>query len=228
MAKFYIVGGYVRDKLLGVKSKDIDYSVEAGSFDAMRQAILDRGGEIFLETPEYFTIRARVPEVGAADFVLCRKDGQYGDHRRPDKVEMGTLYDDLARRDFTMNAIAIDEETGEYVDPFYGQTDIQMGVIRCVGQAEDRFREDALRLLRAVRFSFTKHMGFHEDVLFALKNQALLDLLDFVSVERIREELLKTMRGGGTLEVLKFLQRYHQLRDKIFQRGLWLMPTLKE
>lgn len=77
MACFFEVGGAVRDKLLGVQSKDIDYAVEAESFSAMRDAVIERGGKIFLETPQYLTIRAHVPKLGAADFVLCRKDGEY-------------------------------------------------------------------------------------------------------------------------------------------------------
>src|SRR4051812_9903063 len=109
-AKIYLVGGAVRDKIMNITPKDLDYSIECESFDAMRQYIIDRGGTIFLETPQYFTIRAKVPELGAADFVLCRRDGMYKDNRRPETVEVGTIFDDLARRDFTMNAIAIDEQ----------------------------------------------------------------------------------------------------------------------
>jgi tRNA nucleotidyltransferase (CCA-adding enzyme) len=227
MAKFYIVGGYVRDKLMGVKSKDIDYSVECESFDAMREEILARGGEIFLETPEYFTIRARVPRLGAADFVLCRKDGEYGDHRRPDKVEMGTIHDDLARRDFTMNAIAIDEEPGEYLDPFGGEKDIERGEIRCVGKVEDRFNEDALRILRAIRFKFTKKMRLTFEIRKALRDWQLVKLIEHVSIERVREEMLKIMRTD-TIQVLRFLEEFPLIRDATFGRGLWLMPTLKE
>lgn len=121
--KFYQVGGSVRDSFIGLKSKDIDYAVEAPSFDAMREAIKERGGEIFLETPQFLTIRANVPGMGACDYVLCRKDGEYVDGRRPETVTAGTILDDLARRDFTMNAIAIAED-GTILDPFDGRKDI--------------------------------------------------------------------------------------------------------
>ena len=89
-AKFFQVGGCVRDRLMGVPCHDIDFSVEAESFEAMREAILERGGTIYLDTPEFFTIRAKEPGLGTVDFVLCRKEGAYSDGRHPDKVEMGT------------------------------------------------------------------------------------------------------------------------------------------
>src|SRR5579859_2576372 len=148
MPNFYLVGGYVRDKILGIPSKDLDYSVEAASYEEMRQSIIDRGGTILLETPNFFTIRARIGKE-VSDYVLCRKDGAYSDSRHPDSVEHGTLHDDLARRDFTMNAIAIDSD-GNYIDPFNGISDIKNKLIRCVGNAQDRFDEDALRMLRAI------------------------------------------------------------------------------
>lgn len=224
-AKFYLVGGAVRDEIMGKKSKDLDYAVECASFDAMREAIVERGGTIFLETPQYFTIRAKVPAMGACDFVLCRKDGKYEDGRRPETVEMGTLYDDLARRDFTMNAIA-KGENGEYVDPFNGIEDIKRGLIRCVGNAEDRFNEDYLRMLRAIRFSVTKNMRIDTDI-----NSAIWKLktkIAEVSVERIREELLKAF-SFNTIETLGILDHYG-LEKILFtpKLGLRLKPTLEE
>jgi tRNA nucleotidyltransferase (CCA-adding enzyme) len=173
MARFFQVGGSVRDKLLGVKSKDIDYAVECESFDAMREAILAKGGKIFVETPQYFTIRANVPVLGATDYVLCRKDGAYSDGRRPDSVEVGTIFDDLARRDFTVNAIAIDTETGALIDPHGGAQDLTARVLRCVGNPVDRFNEDRLRIFRAARFSLTKGLTVHLDTFFAIADITL-------------------------------------------------------
>src|SRR5687768_7510936 len=115
--QFFQVGGSVRDELLGKQSKDIDYAVEAPSYGAMREAIVERGGEIFQENEAFLTVRAKVPTLGACDYVLCRKDGTYDkDGRRPDFVEVGSLADDLARRDFTVNAMAKAED-GTLVDP---------------------------------------------------------------------------------------------------------------
>jgi len=81
--KFYQVGGSVRDKIMGIKPHDIDFAIGAESFGAMREAILAMGGKIFLEMEKFFTIRANLPELGSADFVLTRKDGSYSDGRRP-------------------------------------------------------------------------------------------------------------------------------------------------
>jgi len=224
-AKFYLVGGAVRDEIMGLKSKDLDYAVEAESFDAMREAILQRGGTIFLETPQYFTIRALVPKMGACDFVLCRKDGEYVDGRRPETVVMGSLYDDLARRDFTMNAIAKGED-GAYIDPFGGMKDIKRAVLCCVGNPYDRFNDDYLRILRAIRFSVVKNMRIDIDV-----HNAILSLrtkVAEVSVERIREELLKAFMFN-TIETLHILDQYG-LEKILFTKklGLRLKPTLEE
>jgi tRNA nucleotidyltransferase (CCA-adding enzyme) len=227
MPKFYVVGGFVRDEILGVKSKDIDFAVEAGSFDEMRQAILDKGGSIFLETPEYLTIRARLPKVSGADFVLCRKDGKYVDGRHPESVEAGTIMDDLARRDFTMNAIAKTED-GEYLDPFNGKADIDARVIRCVGKAVDRFEEDKLRMLRALRFAITKNFSLHQDIEWCLKDPTLCLGLASVSGERIREELHKCFKAN-TFRTLTLLEEYRFVKLAVFKdNNLWLKPTFEQ
>lgn len=230
MIKFFEVGGCVRDELMGVKSKDIDFAVEAPSFEAMRQAILDRGGKIFLESPEFFTIRARDKKLGPVDFVLCRKDGVYKDGRHPESVEIGTLRDDLSRRDFTMNAIAKDED-GNFIDPFNGQADIKNRIIRCVGNAEDRFGEDALRIIRAIRFSITKNMAMDHDIVACLMKSQIVMQLRAVSTERIREELLKCF-AHDTFETLVVLNNeFPMIRSACFGGGfhkLKLMPTLKQ
>lgn len=227
MARFYLVGGAVRDELLGLKSKDMDYTVEAESYQEMIEAIKARGGEIFLERPEFLTVRARVPEFGAADFVLARKDGFYSDGRRPDSVQMGTLKDDLLRRDFTINAIAKDED-GNYIDLFFGFNDLQDKIIRCVGKAEDRFAEDSLRMVRALRFSVTKNFIIGRDIKVCLRNEGMVNTLDNVSIERIREEMFK-MFQFSTLQSLKKLEEYPLMRDKLFKNSeLWLKPSLEK
>lgn len=222
--KFYLVGGYVRDSFLGVKSKDLDYAVETDSFDSMRELILAKGGEIFLETPSKFTIRANVPGLGATDYVLCRKDGEYLDGRSPETVEIGTIYDDLARRDFRMNAMAIDVDTGAILDPFNGQEDIQYKLISAVGSAEKRINEDKLRALRAVRFAVTKQFSIGSDIV-----NAILDLKvdDFkaTSTERIREELFKMFSCDSKFSI-DLLQEFPVLWDLIFKRNIWFKPTV--
>lgn len=227
---FYYVGGYVRDKILGVDNKDIDFAVEAESYEQMRDYIA-ANGTIFLEKPEFFTIRAMMTLDGQrrpADFVLCRKEGAYLDGRHPSKVEVGTIYDDLARRDFTMNAIAIKVGTQEIIDPFNGQKDIQERFIKSVNGIES-LKEDPLRILRALRFSITKNFKLSYQIHRYLYSDDFNENgLKGVSSERIREELQK-MFTFDTKQTIKILTRYGLVINQIFDNtGIWLMPTTKE
>jgi tRNA nucleotidyltransferase/poly(A) polymerase len=221
--KHYLVGGAVRDELLGVVSKDLDYSVEAESFDAMREWILGQGMEIFLDRPEFNIIRARNGKE-VADYVMCRKEGPYSDGRHPDWVENGTIFDDLARRDFTVNAIAKDAETGEYIDPWGGQKDLEDGILRAVGSAKDRLREDPLRAFRALRFAVTKGFTISGELDNALR--LWLDM-GSVSTERIREEVGKMFRHD-TVQSMLILSSYRRYLDLIVERGIWFKATVEE
>ena len=225
--KKYKVGGCVRDQIIGRPSKDIDYVVEATSFDEMVEVIKDEwAGEIFLSRPEYLTVRAKVNNE-VCDFVLARKDGSYYDGRRPESVEPGTIYDDLARRDFTMNAIAFDEESKSYIDPHDGISHINRKIICCVGRPEDRFAEDALRILRAIRFSITLEFSFSDSLYKFLYDRREFihgNIMGSVSKERIREELLKCFRAD-TIKTLRILRDLNLLL--LFSEDMWLEPTLK-
>lgn len=226
MIQLFKVGGAVRDQFLGVKSKDLDYAVEAPSYEAMRDFIADNG-KIFLEKPEYFTIRAKVNGEDA-DFVLCRKEHGYSDGRRPDAVTIGDIYDDLSRRDFTMNAIAIHTGEGAIVDPHQGVRDIERKLIRCVGKAEERFNEDSLRMIRAVRFAITKNFVMDWDIQNALHDRVLLEKLENVSKERVREELNRCFKHN-TLQTLVTFERFPKLRNVVFSDDtLWLEATNKD
>lgn len=222
-AKFYEVGGCVRDELLGLKSKDIDFSVEAESYEAMKAAITARGVDIKVEKPEFVTVRGVHPVLGGVDYVLCRKDGAYSDGRRPDKVEAGTLADDLARRDFTVNAMAKAED-GSIVDLFGGREHLRAMMLYCVGDTEKRMREDSLRMLRALRFSVMKGFGLSQELQeFISRNE---DLLANVSIERIRDELFRCFEFD-TLATLRILDIYPGIRRHVFSRNLKLVPTIK-
>lgn len=226
MVKLYRVGGAVRDKFLnpGMKPKDIDYAVEASSFEEMVQYIQERG-KIFLSKPEYFTIRAKVNKEDA-DFVLCRKESGYTDCRRPDSVSIGDIYDDLGRRDFTMNAIAIDDY-GTVIDPYNGRADIDRALIRCVGKTEDRFNEDALRMIRAIRFAITKEMTLSEDIHYCLLDYEFVKKLENVSVERIREEMNRCF-NYSTKQTFHKMQSYDLMFDFIFgQMDMKLKATME-
>lgn len=225
--KVYLVGGAVRDEIMGVKSKDLDFAVEAPSFEVMHEWIRVRG-QIFQVKPEFQTIRARMTGFGVVDFVLCRKEGAYRDGRHPDTVEIGTLHDDLARRDFTMNAIArLPDNKGSFIDPFNGIADIEARKIKCVGSARVRLSEDTLRILRAIRFSITKNFSLDEEILTCLQDAALVAGLDAVSADRKREEINKCL-GHNTLETLKLLERFSHVRDHLFSGNIRLEATQRQ
>ena len=225
MAKFYQVGGCVRDAIIGRPCKDIDYSVEADSFEDMRQAILDLGGRIVQEKSEYHTIRALVPKIGACDYVWCRKEGPYSDGRHPDWVERGSIYDDLARRDFTMNAIA-EDSNGYYIDPHDGIGDIHSQIIACVGDPLQKMHEDGLRILRAIRFSAQLGFSIDLEIRGILENPMVSNIIENQKIERVREELEKGFKAD-TPRMLSLLAYYPYVTEPLFGCGLWLLPTLK-
>ena len=210
---FYKVGGCVRDSFLNIKSKDIDYAVEANSFEEMKTYVESICEKVFLVTEQYYTIRALYKGEGV-DFVLCRKDGKYSDGRRPDEVFAGTIYDDLARRDFTMNAIA-ETVDNTYLDPHNGIKDIEDKIIRCVGKAEDRISEDYLRLLRAFRFMITKDFYLEESLESLFFQSDFVNGLNTISIERITEEIKKCLEFDS-LKTINSLHYYSLLNNKIF------------
>ena len=208
-----MVGGAVRDLILGKKTKDIDYSVEAPSFEAMIDHIKAMGATIWKEFPEFFTARGKLNGVDV-DFVLCRKDGAYRDNRRPDEVVIGTLHDDLARRDFTMNAIAIDLETGKYIDPFNGEMHLRAGLIEVVGSV-DRLREDPLRIMRALRFSSTHGFMMSERVREFIRDE--FELLANISRERVKDEMNK-MFSHNINSAFAFMREWDFVFEFVFAK----------
>lgn len=227
MATFYKVGGVVRDEILGVKSNDIDFVVETDSYQSLRELILARGGKIFVEYPEFLTLKANVPKIGAADFAVTRKDGKYSNGRHPESVEVGTLMDDLARRDFTMNAIAI-SESGDVFDPYNGTRDISSKLIKAVGNAKQRIDEDKLRAFRAIRFSVTKGFRIDPPITSAIEGLKYRDF-DGVSTERIREELAKMFAHDTHLAVMLITSpSYFILWQVAMGRGIRLLPTIQK
>lgn len=243
MPKLFKVGGCVRDGFLGIDSKDIDFTfvldnldqtVEQG-FKDMEQWMTDRGFQIFLSTPDMFTIRAKFPkgdvnEGLVADFVMARKEIGYKPGTRQPILVLGTLEDDLIRRDFTLNAMAIAED-GTVIDLFEGKEDLDAKVLRTPLPAAQTMMDDPLRFLRALRFSITKGFTIHEDIFKAMEQPAILEKLEkVVSAERIREEVFKMMKADTvkTLELFRdveiILPGFTAL---VFGRGLWLKPTFE-
>lgn len=234
--KVFLVGGFLRDEFLGVPSKDVDFAVEGESFDSMVENLTNEGFNIWQERPQYFTVRAGIPDghplrsvAKDADFVLCRKDGESSDNRRPDWVDHGTIFDDLARRDFTVNAMARNMETGELLDPQGGRWDLRCRILRCVGDPMERFKEDGLRILRAIRFTITKDLTPSVSLLNLLQyNTELPELVSGIAIERVREEIGKIFQydtANGLQTFMRFTSP--ELREAIFRDGLWLRPTLR-
>lgn len=256
--KMYLVGGIVRDTLMGLKPKDHDFTVvlpdcnrsncspdlcQYDPFAEMRRNLEARGIEIFVETPEFLTIRGRFSKEDkeypgiAGDFVLARKDSLTSDGRRPDYVEPGTLLDDLSRRDFTVNAMAMSkdwtmEPFGTHmdtylIDPFGGQEDLKTMTLRFVGDPMTRIREDALRVMRALRFMVTKGFGLDWEAHTAIHNPESAELLGKISEERRADELSKMFRFS-TLRSLDLLETLPtSLKCAMFEGRVRLDSTLK-
>lgn len=220
----YLIGGYVRDMFLNVESKDIDICVVA-PFEAIRPEVERLGGEVFVEKPEYLTVRCKLPVFGAVDIAVARKDGGYSDGRRPDETFVADdILADLSRRDFCANAIAVDLKTGDVIDPFGGIEDIEQKLLRCVGTASVRFREDYLRLVRAMRFAICKGFDLDDEIKFCLNDTVIMSGLKKVSTERIYDELFKCFKFD-TIKTLNFLEENPLLKE-VFGDKLWLKPTV--
>lgn len=239
--KLYEVGGAVRDSFLGLVSKDIDYTVvmenpelyktPEEAFWGFSQTIKEEGYEVFLETENCFTIRAKFPKSSphsglVADFVLARKEIGYIKGTRTPNVILGTLEDDLLRRDFTVNSLARDLD-GNIIDLFNGQSDLMLKILRTPTDTNISFNDDPLRIIRALRFSITKGFSFSDSMITAI---TLFDAekMDVVSGERIREELNKMFKFDTrkTLSTLYWLFNINtRLHDKLFEDGMWLKPT---
>lgn len=185
-----VVGGCVRDLLMGKEPTDWDIAT-----DATPEKIQALFPESFCEN-DFGTVTLKpapeIPEGHKVEITPFRTEFGYADKRRPDRVEFGvSLEQDLSRRDFTINAIAYDGE--KIIDPFGGQQDLNKKVIRAVGNPEERFGEDALRLLRAIRFATV--LGFDIDPATRAGIITRADTITHISAERIRDELCKMVNA---------------------------------
>ncbi|HOW60540.1 MAG TPA: HDIG domain-containing protein [Candidatus Moranbacteria bacterium] len=186
----YIVGGSVRDLLMKREVRDWDITTNAKPRD-----ILEIFTESFYEN-DFGTVGVKIKEKGITknivEITTYRTESQYSDKRHPDKIKFAkTIEEDLSRRDFTMNALAarVKKNSFEVVDLFNGQNDIKNKIIRAVGDAESRFSEDALRMMRAVRFQAELGFSIEEKTLEAIKKNA--QLIKLVALERIKDELTR-------------------------------------
>jgi tRNA nucleotidyltransferase/poly(A) polymerase len=242
MFTMYEVGGKVRDEILEIESKDVDYVAVPGEdllkdvnsahsmFNILEGYLKEEGFEIFLVTSDCFTIRAKFPQghkySGVADFVMARKEIGYIPGTRTPLVVPGTLYDDLERRDFTLNALAKDDD-GNIIDYFGGLEHLRKGYLKTPIDCKVTFDDDPLRILRAIRFCITKGFFISPYMDGVMRDYDYETKMPVVSVERIREELYKCFKHN-TIETLKTLHEFPALRNYIFKENiLWLKPTLE-
>lgn len=192
----YPVGGCVRDTLLGKTPSDWDVATDA---EPARVAEAFSGFRVIETGLKHGTVTVLIDKM-PIEITTYRVDGLYTDHRRPDAVTFTrSLTEDLARRDFTVNAMACRPGEG-VIDPFGGADDLEKGILRCVGEADRRFGEDPLRILRGMRFMAT--YGFTAEAETDASMRRNRELLRFISAERVRVELEKLLLGKYARRVL--------------------------
>ncbi len=214
----FIVGGCVRDFLRGIEPEDWDVATSAKPKEI--QKIFSKS---FYEN-KFLTVTCQTDsqnqKLKEIEITTYRLEAKYSDKRHPDEVKFAkTIEEDLARRDFTVNAMAMDEKL-KIIDPFLGQEDLKNKIIRAVRKPEDRFSEDALRMMRAVRFAVTLSAGWRieEKTSQAIKKNA--NYLSAISKERIRDELMKIIMSERAAEGVELLRELGLLK--------YIVPELEE
>lgn len=219
--EIYFVGGCVRDLLQKKQPKDWDLTTKATPEEMLKlfpNAFYDNQfGTVGIPLKDI--IETEHP--GVVEVTTFRTEKGYTDRRHPEKVEWGkTIEEDLSRRDFTMNAIALqhDDKNETFIDPYNGQEDLQKKLIRAVGDPNLRFKEDALRLMRAIRFAAQLGFEIEEETLKAITQDA--SLLDAIAKERVRDELLKLLGSDFPYEGIMLLKNTGLLQ--------YILPELLE
>jgi poly(A) polymerase len=206
--ELYLVGGYVRDRLLGGAHPDIDATTDARPKE-IKRLLGPRADHLWTVGERFGTIGARVGDY-LVEITTYRTDLYSRGSRHPEVRFGESLDEDLARRDFTINAVAADALTGEVLDPFEGRRDLQTGIIRAVGDPLERMRDDPLRMLRAVRFQTAlstpeRPFAITRDLEDAIRENARW--LESISAERKRDEFEKILISGNVASGLRTLVR---------------------
>jgi len=228
----YLVGGCVRDILLEKEPKDWDIATDARPekiqeiFSAFAGATADKPATVYEN--EFGTVGVKTgsenERLKIVEVTTFRLEGKYTDKRHPDEIKFAkTIEEDLGRRDFTINAIAAEFPISNFqfsniIDPFNGQEDLKNRIIRTVGEPSERFNEDALRLMRAVRFAVELDFEIEPKTTEAIKKQA--GLLEIIAKERIRDELIKIIMTPQAAKGISLLEESGLLK--------YVMPELKE
>lgn len=221
----YPVGGCVRDLLLGRAPGDVDICTAAHP-----EAVMALFSNAVPTGIAHGTVTIPTSD-GNVEITTFRRDGDYADARHPDHVTFDAgLREDLSRRDFTVNAMALIEDGG-VIDPFGGREDLQKGIIRCVGDPDARFSEDALRMLRGVRFAAQLGFAIEGNTHAAMARKAPLTAK--VSGERIKAELEKTLLSGrpelaGEMAALGLLAHLYDFPAKADLSRLSALPATQE
>jgi len=216
----YLVGGCVRDLLLGKDPKDWDITTNANPEEIQKifpdSVYENKFGTVGVKTD------SKEEKLKIVEITTFRLEGKYTDKRHPDEIKFAkTVEEDLARRDFTINAIALKltkEIADEIIDPFNGQQDIKNKIIRTVGNPNERFNEDALRLMRAARFATELNFEIEEKTSEAIKKES--GLLEAIAKERIRDELIKILMVKNAATGIQLLENLNLLR--------YVAPELRE
>jgi len=232
----YLVGGCVRDILLNREPKDWDIATNAkpeeiqNIFSSFAGATKDKPATVY--NNEFGTVGVKTgsddPKLKIVEITTYRTEGKYTDKRHPDEIKFAkTIEEDLSRRDFTINSIALKLPITNYqlpkiIDPFGGQEDLKKKIIRTVGNPEERFNEDALRLMRAVRFAAELGLSagwrIEEKTFSSIKKQA--GLLEMIAKERIRDEFEKIIVTGDATKGIELLEDTGLLK--------YIIPELRE
>lgn len=208
----YLVGGCIRDIIMGTEPKDWDICTSATPEQI--QAVFP---DSFYENA-FGTVGVKT-EMGVIEVTPYRVESEYSDGRRPDSVQFSlNIQDDLGRRDFTMNAIAYNPTSQTFVDPFNGQKDIADHMIRAVGVARDRFQEDGLRIMRLIRFVAQLQFGIDSETFEAAMDTK--DILVVISKERIRDEFTKLVLSDNPSLGLMYAEKLGILS--------YITPSLQE
>jgi tRNA nucleotidyltransferase (CCA-adding enzyme) len=219
----YIVGGCLRDFLRGVEPEDWDVTTSAKPEEIQKIFV-----ESFYEN-KFLTVTVRTksknPKLAEIEITTYRSEAKYEDKRHPDKIEFAeTIEEDLARRDFTVNAMALEPglkpAPAGIIDPYNGQKDLKDKIIRAVGQPDERFGEDALRMMRAIRFAATLGKGWRIEpaTVAAIRKNALW--ISAISKERIRDEFLKIIMSEKAAEGIELMRQAGILK--------FVLPELEE
>jgi len=200
----YIVGGCVRDLILGREPKDWDLTTNARP-EQIQELFTDHVYENNFGTVGIKT-RSENPNLKIVEITPYRLESDYRDNRHPEKINFSDkIEDDLQRRDFTINAMSFNPNKGQLIDLYKGQDDLERGIIRTVGNAEERFGEDALRMFRAIRFAAELGFTINSETFTAITTKK--ELLKNVSRERIRDEFNKIIMSDNPMIGLAMVEK---------------------